>query len=264
MSGRREVRRRIVCGGVVLLAALVLAPRVPPLWVIPLSIVWYLALGVLLWSAVIVLAQWTGRRAALPIVTLGALAPILLTAVRAPPAVALRLPCHRNWLWLPTWFLRSSPMGSLRFEVGDARVKLCYGRPALRGRRMLGGSRVAYGRLWRTGANEPTTVISTRALEVAGLTIPEGRTALYTIPGPESWELILNGSTSQWGIESEYTAAVRAHELGHAILPSERGARVERLRFATAPEAGGDSDRVDLVLSWDSTRVRIPVRAVLR
>ena len=128
---------------------------------------------------------------------------------------------------------------------------------------MLGGSRVPYGRLWRTGANEPTTLITTDSLEVAGIRVPPGRVSLYTIPGPESWELIVNAATGQWGIESEYSAAVRARELGRSILPSDSGPFMERLMFSVEklPE---DSSTTALVLAWEATRLRIPLRRLSR
>jgi len=153
-------------------------------------------------------------------------------------------------------------MGSVAFAVGGAPVKVCYGRPASRGRKMLGGKIVPFGQLWRTGANEPTTIISTVPLEVAEVAIPAGRTALYTIPGPETWEVILNRSTRQWGIESEYTPAVRAMELGRGIVGSEHTAtHVERLTIDSERRPDGSAD---LVLAWENTRVRIPVRRAPR
>lgn len=264
MRSRRAVTRTVLLSGLVLLAAQLLAPHLPYPPILIASALWYAGLATLLWSAVQILSLWVGRRAAVSLVILAAGIPVTLTAIRPGPPLATRLPCPRNWGWLPTWLLRSSPLASLRFEIGTAKVKLCYGRPAARGRRMLGGSRIPYGRLWRTGANEPTTLITTAPLEVAGILVPPGRTAIYTIPGPESWELILTAATSQWGIESEYTSEVRSHELGRAILPSERGEYVERLTWHHEPEVRGDSDLTDLVLSWETTRFRIPLRAALR
>jgi hypothetical protein len=154
-------------------------------------------------------------------------------------------------------------MGSATASIGRARVKVCYGRPAARGRTMLGGRYVPFGQLWRTGANEPTTIITTAPLEVAGVPVPAGRTSLYSVPGPESWEIILNRGTSQWGIESEYTAAVRAGELGRGIVPSQPrgGPHVERLEMRFEVPA---ADSAALLLRWETTRVRIPVRAAPR
>src|SRR5215210_596339 len=61
---------------------------------------------------------------------------------------------------------RKSPLDSLTFTVAKQPVKVCYGRPSSRGRTMLGGSAVPYGKLWRTGANEPTVLFTPVALMV--------------------------------------------------------------------------------------------------
>ena len=257
---RTRLRATVVLAGLFLLAGPGLASRVPPATILALSIAWIAAAGYLLYATFLVFRIWVGRAVAGALVVVLALMPIALTAVPVPPPIAVRLPCPRNWGWLPTWQLRSSPMGSVSFTVESAKVKVCYGRPASRGRRMIGGRFVPFGRLWRTGANEPTTIISTGALDWAGIAVPAGRSALYTVPGPETWEIIVNRSTSQWGIESEYSDAVRAQELGHAILRGETTApAVERLTLFVEPEAGGRSDRVALVLRWENTQVRIPI-----
>jgi hypothetical protein len=264
VSGSRSTRVLVVLSGAALVGSALLSPLLSPALILPVSLLWYLALAVLLRSAYHILRSWTSKRIAAVLVGLTTALPVVLTAIRPPPALALILPCPRNYGWLPAWLLRSSPLTALRFSAGDSRLKLCYGSPAARGRRMLGGSRVPYGRLWRTGANEPTTLISSDSLDVAGIVIPPGRTALYTIPGPESWEVILTAATSQWGIESEYSAEIRATERGRTILPSERGEFTERLRFRIESRTARDSVRADLVLAWEATRLRIPIRFLSR
>jgi len=256
------VRRTLLVAGLVLLAGPLVAPALPISAIFAASAAWYLALVLFAGSACVLIARAAGRAVAVAVLAVGLAAPILLTAVPVSPALAVRLPCPRNWGWLPTWQLRPSPMGSVAFTVAGGPVKVCYGRPAARGRTMLGGSRIPYGRLWRTGANEPTTIISPMPLEVADVPVPAGRASLYTIPGPESWEVILNRSTAQWGIESEYTPPVRAEEAGRAIVRSERVATaVERLTLSADPHPDGT---VDLILAWETTRVRISVRRAHR
>src|SRR3954466_7853229 len=111
---------------------------------------------------------------------------------------------------------RKSPLDSLTFKVADQPVKVCYGRPSSRGRVMLGGEAVPYGKLWRTGANEPTVFYAPVALKVAGIAVQPGVYSLYTVPGASEWEIIVNRSISQWGKEDEYTHAVKAQEVGRA------------------------------------------------
>ncbi len=98
---------------------------------------------------------------------------------------------------------RKSPLDSLTFTIAKQPVKVCYGRPSARGRTMLGGTDIPYGKLWRTGANEPTIFYAPIPLRVAGLNVPPGVYSLYTVPGPREWEIIVNRSTSQWGKEEQ-------------------------------------------------------------
>ena len=154
---------------------------------------------------------------------------------------------------------RPSPLDSVTFNVGAHPVKVCYGRPSLRGRRMLGSAAIPYGKLWRTGANEPTIFYTPVALQVAVIKVPPGMYSLYTVPGEKEWEIIVNRSTSQWGHESTYTKEVEAQEVGRGKARAEPvKAPVEQFTIRAEP---GDGGAQALVLEWENTRVRIPVRA---
>ena len=149
---------------------------------------------------------------------------------------------------------RKSPLDSLSFNVGSSDVKVCYGRPSLRGSHMLGGSDVPYGKLWRTGANEPTMIHTSGPLVVAGIKVPAGSYSLYTVPNASEWEVIVNKSITQWGEEHNYTDAVKAQELGRGkVKPEALKNPVEVFTITSEPGF--------LVLEWETTRVKIPVRA---
>jgi hypothetical protein len=154
---------------------------------------------------------------------------------------------------------RQSPLDSLSFTVANQRVKVCYGRPSARGRTMIGGQGAPYGKLWRTGANEPTVIFTPVALEIAGVSVQPGKYSLYTVPGETEWEVIVNTSTSQWGHESSYTDEVRAKEVGRGKVPAEKLTAPVETFTITAEPASGDVQR--LVLAWEKTRVAIPVKA---
>jgi hypothetical protein len=152
---------------------------------------------------------------------------------------------------------RKSPLDSVSFTVGGKTVKVCYGRPSLRGRQMLGGEAVPYGKVWRTGANEPTMIHATGPITLAGLKVPAGTYSLYTVPRKDEWEIIVNRSTTQWGEESNYTDAVQKQELGRAKVKAEIIATpVETFTIKPEPATG---DVKALVLEWEKTRVRIPI-----
>jgi hypothetical protein len=152
---------------------------------------------------------------------------------------------------------RKSPLDSVSFTVGGQPVQVCYGRPSLRGRTMLGGEAVPYGKLWRTGANEPTMIHTAAPLSIAGLKVPAGTYSLYTVPGPSEWEVIVNRSITQWGEEHSYTDQVKAQEVGRAKVKAEKTpAAVEQFTIRPDP---GTGDATALVLEWQTTRVRIPL-----
>ena len=153
---------------------------------------------------------------------------------------------------------RKSPLDSLTFSVGGQSVKICYSSPSARGRTMIGGYEVPYGKLWRTGANEPTMIHTTVPIYVAGIRVDPGTYSLYTIPGEQHWIVIINRSITQWGHIAQYTSKVKEQELGSAEVASELlEQHVETMRFVAEPAS---ADAVELKLEWEYTRVRIPVR----
>jgi hypothetical protein len=122
---------------------------------------------------------------------------------------------------------------------------------------MLGGSNVPYDKLWRTGANEPTMIHTSAPITVAGVAIPAGSYSLYTVPGAKSWTIIVNRSITQWGHESTYTADVKAKEVGTGtVTPETLATPVETFTITSQPGLRGSTD---LVLTWEKTKVVIPV-----
>lgn len=151
---------------------------------------------------------------------------------------------------------RASPYDSTAFTLGGTEALVCYGRPSMRGRTIFGGL-VPYDELWRTGANEPTIVHLPFAASIAGIDVEPGSYSIYSEPGREQWTIIVNAATDQWGIENQYTDAVRAQEVGRATVPSEQiGSPVEMFTITAEPRG---ADAADLVLEWENTRVRVPV-----
>jgi hypothetical protein len=153
---------------------------------------------------------------------------------------------------------RKSPLDSLTFKIGGQPIKVCYGRPSAKGRTMLGGKDIPYGKLWRTGANEPTIFFASVPLTVAGISVAPGVYSLYTVPGAREWEIIINRSISQWGKEDQYTEAVKAQEVGRAKVKSETTTKpVETFTIRSEP-AGSDAQ---MILEWEKTRVMIPFKS---
>ncbi len=176
-------------------------------------------------------------------------------------SLGTRLPCRHNWRIADAYLPRASPLRSITFDLGATRVKICYGAPATRGKRRLGSPDIPYGHLWRTGANEPTTIRSSGPIAIAGIPVTQGNVSLYTVPGPETWEIVVNRATKQWGREEDYTEAIARQEVGRTIVPAAALPEPqERLAFAFE-NADDGSDSGTLILRWESTEVRLPIRS---
>lgn len=153
---------------------------------------------------------------------------------------------------------RPSPYDSVTFRIGNQRARLCYSRPFARGRTIFApDGLVKLGQIWRTGANEPTTIHLPVAASIAGIEVGPGAYSLYTIPERGEWTVIVNRSTEQWGVESRYTEEIKAQEVGRAKVPgSETSEHVEQFTIRASRQGNGS----DLILEWERMRVVIPVR----
>jgi len=150
---------------------------------------------------------------------------------------------------------RPSPLDSIAVQVGSGTIKLCYSRPSARGRKVMGGL-VPFDQPWRLGANEATSINVPFPAEIAGVRVEPGPYTLYVIPGASSWQIVVNRAVQRWGVPID--AEVRARDVGAGrVTPEPLGAPVETLTLKFAPAAGNTTE---LVLEWEKTRVRIPIR----
>jgi hypothetical protein len=92
-----------------------------------------------------------------------------------------------------------SPPATANVTVAGGTIDIRYNTPQMRGRKIMGGL-VPYGKVWRTGANPATTLITSVPLKFGSLLVPAGTHTLYTLPSADTWQLILNNQTGQWGL----------------------------------------------------------------
>lgn len=93
---------------------------------------------------------------------------------------------------------RLSPHATVSQMVGTTEVTISYDRPAVRNRRIW-GDLVPYGKVWRSGANAATTIRFSSSVRINGQRLAAGTYALFTLPGPEQWEVIFSRQPQQWG-----------------------------------------------------------------
>lgn len=93
---------------------------------------------------------------------------------------------------------RKSKNGRAEGSLDGVGIVIEYGRPNANGRTIWGGL-VPYGQVWRTGADEATTITFDSDVLVEGTAVPAGTYALFTIPGEEETTVVLNSVADQWG-----------------------------------------------------------------
>lgn len=93
---------------------------------------------------------------------------------------------------------RASPAKISEATVNDAKITVNYGSPYTKGRDIF-GALVPYGKVWRTGANEATTLTITETGIINGTKLKAGTYSLFTIPGEKEWTIIINSHSEQWG-----------------------------------------------------------------
>ena len=88
-----------------------------------------------------------------------------------------------------------SPGQSIKQDFSLSAVEVKYSRPVIKGRKIFGDV-VPFGKLWRTGANSPTSVTFGEDVKIAGQALKAGTYQLLTIPSQFSWEIIFNKGTN--------------------------------------------------------------------
>jgi len=151
---------------------------------------------------------------------------------------------------------RPSPLDSVMATVGQDTIKVCYSRPSARGREIV-GDLVPFGQPWRLGANEATTLHLTGPMMIGDVSIGPGSYTLYVVPDREHWQVVVNEAVERWGVP--INEEIRQADVGvaHGMVETlDQPVEMLTLRLQRSGNA------LDLLIEWERTRVRVPVRPV--
>jgi hypothetical protein len=142
---------------------------------------------------------------------------------------------------------RPSPPAQAQCSFSDGKgITIDYSSPRAKGRKIF-GDLVPYGEVWRTGANEATTLVTQANLNVGGKDVPAGSYTLFTVPNADKWTLIVSKKTGEWGIPYKY----ESDELLRADMSvSPTSSAVENFTIAL----NGMGDHCSLNISWGNTQ----------
>jgi hypothetical protein len=149
---------------------------------------------------------------------------------------------------------RPSPPASATCDLGGGKtIRTNYSSPRMKGRRIY-GDLVPFGQVWRAGANEATTFVTSSDVVVGGKTVPAGSYTIFTIPAADKWVLIINRKTGEWGIPYKY----ESDELARVDMTvSKLPAPVENFTIGYDKSAS----RCTLRMDWETTRASVDLTA---
>jgi DUF2911 family protein len=147
---------------------------------------------------------------------------------------------------------KASPPASATCDLGGGKtIKTAYSSPRMKGRKIY-GDLVPFGEVWRTGANDATTFVTSADVVVGGKTVPAGNYTIFTVPAADKWTLIVNKKTGEWGIPYKY----ESDELVRVDMKvSKLPAPVED--FTIAYDKSGSGCTLDM--DWETTRATVQI-----
>lgn len=151
---------------------------------------------------------------------------------------------------------KKSPPDTATFSQGGLDMKVTYCRPYKKGRLIFGekeaGALVPYGKYWRLGANAATEITFSKNVLFAGKPVNAGSYRMYAVPSASSWKVVLNNELGKFGAwEPNQEKDVLSVEVPVEAAP----APTEQFTIGFSGEPSG----AKLDLTWDTTRVRVPV-----
>jgi hypothetical protein len=147
-------------------------------------------------------------------------------------------------------FPRASQHAEVEQTIGLTEVEVEYYRPNVRGRQVF-GEVVTMNEVWRTGANQATTIEFSLPLKFGGVEVDSGTYALFTIPSEKEWTIILNKNYGQWGSD-DYNQSDDVLRVTSPVKTLTEPVESFTISFRNAL-----GNKAELVLSWDKTEVAV-------
>ena len=169
---------------------------------------------------------------------IAATAAIALLMTQVPVHAALKLP-------------RPSSNASVKQTIGLTDITVTYSRPGVKGR-TIWGELEQYGKPWRSGANEATTVTFSEDVKINGKALPAGTYSFFTIPNKDTWQAVFNKEKDLWGA---YAYKPEQDAIKMDVVP----AAAENQEWLQYSFENLKTNSADLVLRWEKVKIVVPI-----
>ncbi|HMK25310.1 MAG TPA: DUF2911 domain-containing protein [Chitinophagaceae bacterium] len=145
-----------------------------------------------------------------------------------------------------------SPTQTIKQDFGLSNIELSYSRPGIKGRKIF-GDLVPFGKVWRTGANNASTLTFGDAVMIGGTKIPAGKYGLLTIPDKKSWTIIISKQTDVTS-PADYKQDQDVVRVEINTMNMNESMETFTMQFANVKPT-----TCDLYMMWDKTVVALPI-----
>jgi len=149
----------------------------------------------------------------------------------------------------------ASPAQTTKQSFALGEITLEYSRPAIKGRTVF-GDLIPFDKIWRTGANATSKITFSMDVKLEGKEVKAGTYGLFTIPGKNSWEVMLSKDLNLGANVGNYkqeNEVVRVQ-----VKPTKLSNKVENFTLNVADIL---SNSAVLEIMWDKTRVPVAITA---
>lgn len=163
-----------------------------------------------------------------------------------------------GWPMMKEETKKISPQETATYNQNGLDLSVSYSSPLKKGR-VIFGELVPFDKVWRTGANEPTTLTTATSIRIIDKELPAGTYSLWTIPGKESWKVILNKEIPEWGVTLISRGKDTTRNPDEDILQVTVPVRSLSSLKENLDISFKDIDQLFLTLSWDETEIQVPI-----
>lgn len=143
---------------------------------------------------------------------------------------------------------QASPRQQADGSIDGVNIAVDYGAPSVKGRTIWGGLE-KYGKVWRAGANENTTVSFDKDVSIGGEDLAAGKYGFFIIPNEDGdWTVIFNKVNDSWG-SGKYDESKDALRID--ITPEFGDKNQEQLHYSVMDDS--------IVFAWEKAKLTIPV-----
>ena len=158
---------------------------------------------------------------------------------------------------------RVSPASAIEQMVGLTEIEVEYSRPSKRGRDIFGNV-VPFGKIWRTGADNCTTISFSTDVVIDSQTIKSGKYSIFSIPNKESWEVMLYSDTDLWGVPKDFDKNKVVFKSSFKLNKSGINSIDETFTISFDNITNNDAN---MTFSWDdvsvSVNINVPTKKIV-